>query len=509
MSQLAIYVQDEFFATKAFKITTGVRVEVISFIGGPADNSSIHGMNFQNAKGEVEKYNTSTTPGTKLLVSPRIGFNWAVTQNRSVQLRGGTGIFTGNVPFTYISATHGLNGLNEGSIVATNTAAANYPFNPTPGAYIPSNRATSSSYELDLVSKNYKLPQSWRSTVGIDWKLPANLVASVEFIYSKDINAPFYRNANLNTTTAITAPDGRLQFASNRINSNITGAYILDNINMGRQFFLTAALSKQLSLNWMASLAYTYGNSKDGFNFRSTTASGAFNALPVIGNSNLPVLAFSEFDLRHRVVGSFSYRFNYLNDKVSTKIGLFIEGAQQLRSSYNYGGTGDVNKDGATINDLIFVPKDISQINLVASATATVQQQWTALDAFISGSKYLNSRRGQFAERNGVLFPWYFQADAKLTQDFTALLLKNKTKNTLELTVDILNFTNLLNKNWGTYKVLSNVTPITALSPSIFQVNPVLLSQAEFVPDTKLSATINPAASSRYKVQFGIRYSFN
>jgi hypothetical protein len=510
MSQLGVYIQDEWAVTNALKLTGGVRLDAISFIGTPTNNPAVTGMSFQDAAGHTENFSTNTSPGTKMLLSPKLGFNWALTQDRSVQLRGGTGIFTGNVPFTYISATFGTNGLNEGAISATNAAAAaNYPFSPVPAYYKPKDGTTSSTYEVDLVSKHFKLPQSWRSTLAVDWKLPSNFIASIEGIYSKDINAPFYQNVNLNTSTAVTATDGRMQYASNRINPTITGAYLLKNINLGRQYFLTASVNRQFSGGWFTALSYTYGNAKDGFSFLSTTASGAFNALPVVGNSNAPVLAYSQFDLRHRVVASTSYKFNYLKNRLSTSVGLFFEAAQQGRGSYTYGGTGDVNKDGVTSNDLIFVPKDISQINLVASPTATVQQQWDALNAFISGSKYLSSRRGMFAERNGVLLPWYYQADMRVAQDLSAWLLKNKARNTLEFTVDILNLTNLLDKNWGEYKIMANTTPITALSASTFQVNPALLKQGEFVPDTNLSSTINPSASSRYRVQIGIRYSFN
>jgi hypothetical protein len=509
MSQSGVYVQDEFFIAQALKLTGGLRLDAISFIGEPTNNTAVEGMTFQDAGGQSEKFSTGTSPGTKILLSPRVGFNWALTQTHSVQLRGGTGIFTGNVPFTYISATFGTNGLNEGAIVANNTAAAAYPFNPTPAYYKPANGSTSNTYEVDLVSKNFKLPQTWRSTLGMDWRLPKDFVASIEAIYSKDLNAPFYQNVNLNSSNTTTATDGRLQYVSNRINPTVTGAYLLRNISMGRQYFITASLNKQFSRSWFATLSYTYGNAKDGFSFLSTTASGAFNAVPVAGNSNTPVLAYSQFDLRHRVVTSASYKINYLNDRMSTSFGLFFEAAQQGRASYTYGGTGDVNKDGVTGNDLIFVPKDLSQINLVASSTATVQQQWDALNTFIAGSKYLNSRRGKFAERNGVLFPWYYQADLRIAQDLSAFLPKNKIKNTLEFTIDILNVTNLLNKNWGVYKVMANANPVTALSASTFQVNPALLQQGEFVPDTNLSSAINPAASSRYRIQMGVRYSFN
>lgn len=506
VSTIGFYLQDEIFPFPALKLTGGARFDVISFLGTPATNSAVSNYTFQDAYGTPEHFSTGTIPGTSVLFSPRLGFNWDLMGDHTLQLRGGSGIFTGNIPFVYISNARSMNGLNENSVAATtvNSAAA-YPFNPDPRAYIPSN--TSAGSELDFVSKNFKMPQVWRSTLAIDYKLPANMVASFEGIYSKDYNVPFYSNVNLNSSNTTSATDGRLAYISNMINPNVNGAYLLSNVNLGRQFFLTASLNKQFNKIWMASASYTYGNSKNAFDFRSTTAATAYNATPILGNTNLPVLAYTDFDLRHRIVGSATYKFNYFNNMMTSSLGIFLEGAQQGRGSYTYAGTGNVNQDGVTGNDLIFIPKDQSQINLVASPTATIQQQWDALNTFISSSKYLSSRRGQFAERNGILLPWYFQADLKYTQDLSILF--GKGKNTLEITADILNVTNLIDKNWGVLKTIVNPTPITALSPTTFQVNPALLNIGEFTEDTNLNSTINPASSSRYRIQFGVRYSFN
>ncbi|MEC3874217.1 TonB-dependent receptor [Chryseobacterium salviniae] len=508
MNQFSFYAQDEYALSKKFKLTFGQRIEMVSFKGNVAINQNVEHMKFQDANGAEMNYSTGNIPGARVLFSPRLGFNLDLSNNRSLQLRGGTGIFTGNSPFTYISAAFGTNGLNEGSIFATGPAAANYPFSTNPSAYIPSNPMVNTTYQLAFVSKKFKMPQVWRSTLGIDWKLPKNFVVSLEGIYSKDMNAPFYQNINLNSATT-TILNGRERFTSNRINQNVTGAYLLTNIDMGYQYFITATLNKQFSSDFFINLSYTYGEAKDGFSFRSTSPAGAYNALPVVGNGNKPVLSHSEYELKNRLVLGGSYKLKYLGGKLGTTIGLFFEAAQQGRSSYVYGGTGDVNGDAVIGNDLIFVPGDLSQINLVASPNATVQQQWEALDKFISNSGYLKSRRGQFAERNGVLNPWYSQIDLRLSQDFTGFFFKNKAENTLQFTVDILNFTNLLNKNWGTYKVLSNPMPITAVSPTTFQVNPSLLSNSEFVPDTSLNSAINPAASSRYRIMLGLRYTFN
>lgn len=507
-SQTGLYVQDEFFPATNFKITAGLRADVTAFLNKPEDNTAVANYSFQNATGGVKTYNTTHTPGKKILVSPRIGFNWDISGDRSLQLRGGSGLFAGNIPFVFIEKAYAINGLNEGAISATNAAAAAaYPFNPNPKAYVPANGTLAPNYELDLVSPNFKMPQTWRSTLGLDARLPGNVVSSTEAVYSKDINSPYYLNANLNYNTATTATDGRLQYASNRINRNITGAYVLGNTSYGHQIFLTQSFNKQFDTNFAASVAYTYGISKDAFTFRSTTPGGAFNAIPVVGNPNIPVESYGDFDLKHRIVGSINYKINYAKNKMASSIGIFFEGAQQGRGSYTYGGSGDVNKDGTAINDLIFVPATQSQINLVASSTATVQQQWDALNTFISDSKYLSSRRGQYAERDGILLPWYFQTDLKFAQDFSGMLHTNK--NTLEFTVDILNFTNLLNKNWGVLNTIANPTPITALTSTTFQVNPALLQRGEFIQDNGLSSVSNPASSSRYRIQFGVRYLFN
>ncbi|MFW0740025.1 hypothetical protein [Flavobacterium sp. T12S277] len=497
--QFGVYMQDEFFPTEKLKITAGVRADVTAFLTNPQNNPAVPGYNFQNAIGELEKYNTTNTPRTTVLISPRVGFNWDIKGDRTLQLRGGSGIFSGNIPFVYIK-TGFINGLNEGAINAPTAAqAAAYPFNPDPRAYIPTDGKMAANYELNFIAPNFKLPQTFRSTLGLDAKLPGNIIASIEAVYSSDINAPYYRNANLNYNTSTTSPDGRLKYTSARINPNITGAYVLDNISKGSQFFLTESISKQFSKDFAVSLSYTYGESKDVYPLRSTIASGAFNAIQVVGNPNVPVKNYSDYDLRHRIVGSLNYRISYAKDKMASSIGIFFEGAQQGRGTYAYGGTGNVNQDGSNANDLIFVPQNQSQINLVASSTATVEQQWDALDRFISNSKYLKNRRGQFAERNGILLPWYYQADIKFSQDFSGLLLKNK--NTLQVTVDIINFTNLINKNWGVYNTIANTTPITALSATTFQVNPVLLQRGEFIQDNGLN--------SRYRIQVGVRYSFN
>ena len=501
ISQLGIYLQDEIAFNDFFALTAGVRFDIISILNKPKNNPAVPDMTFQTASGVPVHYNTSETPGTKLLFSPRLGFNWKLDQEQNLSLKGGVGMFTGVIPFVYIEKQYSINGMNEGAINATGTDVTNYLFNPTNAYYKPENGGTLSSYELDLVSKDFKMPQVLRSSLGLDYRLPHNWRVGVEAIYSKDFNSPYYVNANLDQTSTTQAADGRTYYTNNRLNDKITNAYVLERTNKGYQMFLTASLKKAFESGLAFSVAYTYGQSKSPYEFPSTTPSGAFNAVPIVGNPNIPVVSYSTFDLRHRIIGDLSYRVSYAKDRLATTIGLFVHASQQGRTSYIYGGNGDVNGDGSQKNDLIFVPADKSQINLVeytsGNKTVTVDEQWNALNRFIEDSPYLKSRRGKFAERNGAINPWYMQMDLHLAQEFAI----DKRKHKFEITLDILNLTNMLNKNWGVIQTAANKTPITAKSKDSFTVSPENLKKGEFVPLID--------QSSAWSLQIGFRYTFN
>ena len=345
------------------------------------------------------------------------------------------------------------------------------------------------------------MPQVLRSSLGLDYRLPYNWKVGVEAIYSKDFNSPYYVNANLDQTTTTQAVDGRTYYTNKRLNDKITNAYVLERTNKGYQVFLTASLKKSFENGLAFSVAYTYGQSKSPYEFPSTTPSGAFNAVPVVGNPDIPTVSYSTFDLRHRIIGDLSYRVSYAKDRLATTVGLFVHASQQGRTSYIYGGNGDVNGDGSQKNDLIFVPADKSQINLVeytsGNKTVTVDEQWNALNRFIENSPYLKSRRGKFAERNGAINPWYMQVDLHLAQE----LAIDKRKHKFEITLDILNLTNMLNKNWGVIQTAANATPITAKSKDSFTVSPENLNKGEFVPLVD--------QSSAWSLQIGFRYTFN
>lgn len=501
ISQLAFYLQDEMALSDRFNLTAGLRFDLISITNKPQDNVAVHDMTFQDADGNSVKYNTSNVPGASLLVSPRVGFNWKLNEEGTIALKGGSGLFTGLIPFVYLEKMYGINGLNEGAISATKAEdLQNYPFQNETAYYKPNGGSANSTYELNLVNSKFKMPQTWRSSLGIDIRTNDGWTFGLEGVYSKDFHSAYYVNANIDHKTTTTGANGQTYYTNNRINSTVTKAYVLEECNMGYSYFLTASVRKAFDFGLNASLAYTYGQTKSPYEFASTTPGSAFNGAPVVGNPNKPVNTYATYDLRHRLVGDLSYKATYAKQKLYTVVGLFLSASQQGRTSYIYGGSGDVNGDGSTSNDLIFIPAKQSDINLVeytqGGKTITVEEQWTALDNFINNSSYLRSHRGQFAERNGSIAPWYCQLDLHLAEG----IIPSK-KHKFEITCDIKNFLNIFNKNWGVIKTASNAKLITAKTKDTFTVNPTNLSQKEYTPYMD--------ASSAWSMQIGFRYTFN
>jgi Carboxypeptidase regulatory-like domain len=510
-SQTSFYVQDKYDVSDNFRLIGGVRVDITSFLNTPTKNPMLEGLSFQNADGESISLDNSLLPKTQVVLSPRIGFNWDVKGDKTFQIRGGTGIFNGIVPFVAIGDAFLNNGVNQGETrdFSYNGGTNDNPFSPDVNAYIPPYNGLQSQGDVNFVDPNFKMPRILKSTLGLDYQLTKDFVASVELLYGKTIYDLLPLNANLDHTDgSVEGVDDRFRFSNSRVNYPTVGAaYVLSNSTEGSQFNFTTQLEKPFKNNWSASLAYTYGKAKDITSFAGSGPRSAWMALPVVGNTNDPQIAYSDGDQKHRFVGTAAYKIDYPKIGSST-FSIFFEGAQNSRFSYQYSGLvfQDANGDFVT-NDLIFVPKDETQINFVDytrsdGSIVTAAEQWNSLDTFISNSDYLNSRRGDFAERNGSLSPWYFDMDLRFTQDFHIRVAKGK-KNTLQFTADILNLTNMLNSDWGVKQIAANTRPIQVIRTSggtTHRVEPNNLDK-EFISDISLS--------SRWRMQLGLRYSFN
>lgn len=516
------YLQDEFSVNPKFNITAGVRVDIPFFGETGFENDSVLTHTYRDPDGNPLSVSTAKLPDASPLFSPRIGFNYDLTGEKNFQIRGGTGIFTGRPSFVWISNQIGNNGVLTGFEAIDNTMTR--PFTPTPGQFI-TNAAAPSSYEINITASDFKFPQVWRSNLAVDKKLFSDVVLTLEGIYNKDVNGMSYWNINEEpSTTTFAGPDNRPRYPGSglsgsalnnavRINDKVTGAYYLTNQNVGNAFTLTASLEKKFTNGFFGKVAYNFGSSKNLVDAGSI-ASGSYTSIAQVNGANHPDVSYTQFDQRNRFLGALSYRREY-GDFGATQIGIFLNGANQGRFTYTY--NQDMNGDGVSNNDLLYVPSDLNEIKFLnitnsgGTVLFTAGAQDTAFQNYINQDEYLSSRKGNYAERNGVLMPMIWRFDVSIVQEF--FIQTGKNRNTLQLRADILNAGNLINKDWGIGNSIINSRPLTAAGVDATGVPMFRMQTTGSGTSTKLlDKTYQKSASLTndvYRIQLGIRYIFN
>ncbi|QNK63294.1 TonB-dependent receptor [Pedobacter sp. PAMC26386] len=511
---VAVYAQDEWYVKPNFKLTYGLRLDMPIYTSKIQSNPLVTAANFRDG----EKLDVGKLPKTQILFSPRVGFNWDVNADGTVQIRGGSGIFTGAVPAVWLTNQAGNTGLGSGNDFLTNPK--NRPFSPDPSTYIPANPANPATFAINQAVNNFKVPQVWRSSLAVDYKLPGGVIATVDGMYTKSINEVFHRDANLvNPTANLTGTgDTRPYFPGgnlNRINPFITNAIVFDNTNKGYAWNITGQLQKRFGKYVDVMAAYTRSDARDITSTPGSQAASAFNGNQIVGDPNKPVLAYSSFLVKNRIIASVNVNFSII-PKLPTSIGVVYEGSPYGdtfgNTRFSYVTAGNVNNDNSTFNDLMYVPKDRNDIilkDIAASKTTyaeTADQQWARLDAYINQDKYLSKHRGQVTERNGAEYPWANRFDVRILQQFKTIF-GEKANSRFEVSVDIINFGNLLNRNWGLTKApgMTNFLQVQGV------VRPTALTQQYTVNQGLTTSTFrnNTDISSRYQIQVGVRYSFN
>jgi hypothetical protein len=538
--QLGLYGQDEIQVTGNLKVNLGLRLDLPIFPDSPEANAD-----FNTAYGEEGK--TGEVPKTKILWSPRVGFNFDVLGDKSLQLRGGTGLFTGRVPFVWVSNQFTNNGQVNGSYSTGSSASNANPlagstgiiYRPDPAdqaANIPST-ATIGRGAINVIDPDFKFPQVFRTNLAVDKTLPYGLILSVEGIFSKTYNNVNFVNLNRQQqegfeftgpdqrpryTTTSTSPTSSGYVSAGRIDPAFEEIVKLENTNEGYSYNVVFQLQKQLEKGFYGSIAYTYGDSKD---LNSGTSSVAYSNWQFVSNvnglNNLP-LTRANYSLGSRVVGLVSYRKEYASGMAATQVSLFYNGQSGQPFSYRY--NGDLNYDG-TANDLIYVPRDASEINLVpftkkvdgVDVVVSPAEQWAALDAFIETDSYLRDRRGKYAERNGARMPFQHQFDFRILQEFA--VKTGKVDNKIQLSLDILNVGNFLNNEWGKQYTIANqefaIINYTGLTDTDTNPAPNTVNYSNQPKYTFNPSLTNDKAwsaldlASRWRMQIGIRYIFN
>jgi outer membrane receptor protein involved in Fe transport len=509
------YAQDEWRATDRLRLTAGLRVDVPSFGETGFRNEQANALTFRDEAGRLVRYRTEKLPDANPLFSPRLGLNWDVRGDKSTQVRGGTGVFTGSPAYVWISNQIGENGVQTGFERLDNTRAR--PFNPDPNAYKPAavSGSPAAQYQLALTDPGYRFPQLWRSTLAVDQRLPGGLVATLEGLYGRDVNGTYYINANLAAPNAqFTGPDQRPRWttaAASRVNGNIDNAIVLKNQGVGTSWNAAASLEKAFRGGLYAKAAYSYGEARNTVDAGSI-AFGSWNGNPHAGDPNNPGLGYSAFSPGHRAFVALSYRARVL-PVGETGVSLFAESRTLGNASYTF--SGDLNGDGGTSNDLIYVPRDRSEMNFetftvgsgASARTFTAAQQADAWEAYIQQDEYLRANRGRYAERGAVFLPRVLRADLSVTQDVSRAFAG--LRNAVQIRLDVLNVGNLLARDFGTGQRLVTNTPLIARGADangaaryrLRNFGSQLLAPRTFERTAGLGDV--------YQFQLGVRYLFN
>jgi hypothetical protein len=542
---LSAYAQDEIKVSSNFKLTPGLRVDYPRL-----GNSIPVDKDFATANNNTSNATYSNTPFNQLTnrwlgkatLSPRVGFNWNVTGNQNVVIRGGAGIFVGRMPFAWLGYAETLTGGVYNNIdfkpSASNTVGGNVvvplAINPlylkdTINAHALASANAATTREVDVIDNNFKLPRVVRTDLAVDFRMGKGYKLTVDALYTKTLYDVKFQQINIKDQVEYfnSGPSQSPVYTGGKLNSQYSNVYLLSNTKEGYRYNLTTQISKtttgtrlganhSLNLNWSA--AYTYGVSKDVSNGIRNSFQSNFEVNPAVVANN-PQLAYSNFDLRHRLVGTFGATANW-NEMNATSVTLFYSG--QSGSPYSVVYTSGGNPFGNAANaNLPYIPKNQGDIRLadytLNGQTYSAAQQWADLDRLISSDKYLRTRRGQYAERNGLRTPWNHEIDMKIMHEFK--LSRAHRQQSLQVSLDIFNLANLVNNSWGHIYFVTNVNNYTVnLLTFVKDANGVApgkpssgyLPTFNFIKPTGLSGnyyTIDPL-NSRWQGQFGIKYNF-
>lgn len=511
--QLGFYAQDEWSATQHLNLTFGLRADIPLLPDDPTFNPLVPDA--------FPGYSTDNVASGNVLWSPRFGFNWDVSGGpRTTQVRGGVGIFSGTPPFVWLSNQYSNTGADYGRVaVFGDEIPDDFRFEPDPnnqpspldpGSALQGNTTS----EINLISDDFKYPQSLKVNLAVDHEISEGLIGTLEGVYSKGINDVVFEN--LNSVKVGESKYGRPFYgpafgfstaSPARVNENFTNALLLSNTNENYQYSITASLEKRFDFGLFADLSYTYNRA---MNVNNGTSSRAISNWQFNENVDIndPLLGTSDFERRHRILGVFSYEFSWL-ERMATTISLIYDGRSGTPFSWIY--LGNANGDTERFNDLIYVPESEEEVVLLSN-------NWEELDSWIESEESVNEFRGGFVDRNSAREPWTNYFDLRISQ-----AIETFSGQSVEFSASMFNVLNFLNEEWGVRKGTAfnnhtvmfisgyvdqefiNENPERGLSADDIG-EPIISFDPEDTTDDEIFSVSD--LSSRWQMQFSVRYNF-
>ena len=521
--QLSFYLQDQMNITDNFRLTAGVRFELPIY----PELKNNYNKNFAQIDFDGYHYATDQLPSSyQLTASPRIGFNWDLTGERKYVLRGGSGYFIGRLPFVWLVSAVGNANCGQSTYYYNEQKDAKYgqpSFHTSvadmlkdPNLNLPAATDPAAPSGATIIDRDLKMNATWKSSLAFDAKLPGDIDFTLEGIFSKEFNPATVTNLGRKFKGEQEIAPGDVRRMFEYSNSNKTDAYYITNAgNSAYYYSLTASLAKTFDFGLHLSASYTRSYAKSyGDGIGDQVNSAYYNNRYSVNGNNDTETGYGTYVSPNRVLASAAYRIKYAKNFASS-LSLIYEGMNMgyaggySAARYSYTFTGNIVGDYGS-NNLLYIPASREALDKwnftdytdskTGEVTYSAKEQRDDFWAYINEDSYLKGRKGKYAERGGAIMPWHHQLDLKFNQDF--FLNVGGKRNTLQFGVDIKNFLNLLNSDWGIYKTVNNTSLLSYKGGAYqFQKN----------GGKKLTDTYSNLNSfnSTYSIQFSVRYIFN
>lgn len=515
--QIGFYAQDKFNVTPNFELTYGLRMDIPLFFDTPTENAEFNASAAKQGWNVVTNHKLSSTP----MWSPRVGFRWNIEKEHNMILRGGAGIFTGRIPFVWLSNNftntgiqtsvynvYGSTGLKEGKQNTGKLSDVSLIVDP----YKQSENAEklgTSNQAINVFDKDFKFTQNLRLDLALDFTL-AGIDFTLEGVFSKNLNDIYYKDLTrteagktLGETYESLSFDNRPMFAkiTSTEDANLkkfTNVYMLDNTSKGYSYNLSLSAVKRFDFGLDLAASYTYSRSKSVNCGTSSVAQSNYNYNYTYQNPNSPELGFTAFNVPHQIKASAFYHKDYA-EHWNTTVGLIYTGTSGSPYSLYY--YGDLNQDGSNGNDLMFIPTDeqIDKMQFKANKNYTADEQKENFREWIANDGYMSKHRGEYFKRYADNLPFESHFDFHLAQTYKFKV--GAQVHAVELSFDVLNVGNMFNKKWGRY---TSTGTAKYYSPVTYSGN----GQFQFLHPGNYEMRSYDDYYSRWRGQLGLKYTF-
>lgn len=515
--QIGFYAQDKFNVTPNFELTYGLRMDIPLFFDTPTENAEFNASAAKQGWNVVTNHKLSSTP----MWSPRVGFRWNIEKEHNMILRGGAGIFTGRIPFVWLSNNFtntgiqtsvynvfGSTGLKEGKQNTGKLSDVSLIVDP----YKQSENAEklgTSNQAINVFDKDFKFTQNLRLDLALDFTL-AGIDFTLEGVFSKNLNDIYYKDLTrteagntLGETYESLSFDNRPMFSkiTSTEDANLkkfTNVYMLDNTSKGYSYNLSLSAVKRFDFGLDLAASYTYSRSKSVNCGTSSVAQSNYNYNYTYQNPNSPELGFTAFNVPHQIKASAFYHKDYA-EHWNTTVGLIYTGTSGSPYSLYY--YGDLNQDGSNGNDLMFIPTDeqIDKMQFKANKNYTADEQKENFREWIANDGYMSKHRGEYFKRYADNLPFESHFDFHLAQTYKFKV--GAQVHAVELSFDVLNVGNMFNKKWGRY---TSTGTAKYYSPVTYSGN----GQFQFLHPGNYEMRSYDDYYSRWRGQLGLKYTF-